>query len=132
MKSEKEQITLINFSGTIKRSILAMLRYWGYIVHCHERFNSSSLLGANEDPSLVIFQFREYSGSEFDNFRHLRTKWSQTPFIGTSEFASLKSIFKLGQNGANDFILQPIKHQELKNTLEKYIHNGQQPELSTS
>jgi len=117
MDIEERRIVLVN----VNKSILNVLR--GILEHRNYQLVSINEVSNLEYQNvyLVLFQFHEFSFSEFKHLYKLRELYSDTPLIILSAFFSTQHVFSVGKAGASEFVQLPIEPERLHEFLNKYL-----------
>lgn len=114
-------IGLINLSWTTVETIRDLVVRYGCEVKSFRR--ACDLISCNDsrDLHLVIFQFTDFSSSEYESFLQLRNHNPAIPFIATAPHFTLSEVFRIGQIGASELLSQPINLEQLDCLLEGYM-----------
>lgn len=85
---------------------------------------SLQLIGKHKDASLIFMDIHLADGSSFEIFRHIEVK---IPIIFTTAYDQYAvQAFKVN---AVDYLLKPIKKEELKKAIDKYQRQAKAPEI---
>jgi DNA-binding NtrC family response regulator len=118
------RVLLVNIAGDGGETIVDLLRAWEYSVIRIDSREDLILNIRKSGRTLVIFQFHEFSSSEYAYFYHVRESIPLAPLVAISPILSLRSVFELGRCGATDFLAEPFDPQELKRMVDKYMQKN--------
>ena len=119
MQIEKKTIVLVKMNDITSEIVKDFLIRWGYSVVRIESSEALKLIIQNGKPSLIVFQFLEFSAQEFDLLSVIKREIPEIPVLATSPFISVKNTVKLLKAGATDYLAQPFDPRELKEGIEK-------------
>jgi DNA-binding NtrC family response regulator len=123
MNHSDKKIILINVNDANAATIDDYLMEWGYTTIRIEEVDHLKPMIHQNDHALILFQFIDFSNSEFDLFRLVQKENPSLPIVFACPYISVKDSFNLGKAGAVDYIIQPFNPSELKRKVEKHLSN---------
>ena len=120
MTSETRLIFMINMNDTSSEIAEDLLNQWGYSA---KRVRTSATLWSdlqNRLPSLVIYQFSDFSEDEFEILRLIQRIIPDVPVVVTSPVISARNMDKIVKAGVAGYLRQPYTPEELRGMVEKY------------
>jgi DNA-binding NtrC family response regulator len=120
MFNEEKRIILMNSADTTPEVFGDFLDLWGYsFVRVENR--ECWAQGWLEGPlSLIIFQFNDFSDTEYQLLETVKSGAGAIPIVVTSSFISVKECFRMAGIGITEYFGQPFIPLELKKLVEKY------------
>ena len=117
----KPRIVLVNMRGTELDSLADLLEMWNFTVLRIDEAKTLSVLLDDATPLIVIFQFREFSESEYELLASIRKTAPDLPILALSSFISVRDTFRIAKSGASEYLVQPYSPEDLKRMIAKYL-----------
>jgi len=117
----KPRVVLVNMRGTDLDSLADLLEMWNFTVLRIDEAKTLSVLLADAGPLIMIFQFREFSESEYDLLASIRKTAPDLPILALSSFISVRDTFRIAKSGASEYLVQPYSPEDLKRMIAKCL-----------
>ena len=120
MTSETRLIFMINMNDSLLEAAEDLLNQRGYSV---KRIWTSATLWSelrNRLPSLVIYQFSNFSEDEFEILWLIQRIVPDVPVVVTSPVISVHNRAKIVKAEVAGYLRQPFTPEELRGMVEKY------------
>jgi len=114
-------IGLINLSAATIETIRDLAVRYDCEVKSHRRVKDLIAYSNSMDLQLIIFQFTDFSSSEYESYIQLKNHNPAIPLFVTTPHFTINEVFRIGQIGASELIFQPIDLERLACLLEAYI-----------
>ena len=118
-----KNILLFNALDDASEVLTDFLHKWGFRVEVINKNQIDNKQTTELKPLLIIFQFLEFSRSEFENFEYLKKEYNDVALIATSPYISIKNLVKVMQSGAADYLMQPYTPDDIQNVINKYSYS---------
>ncbi|TKJ38549.1 hypothetical protein CEE37_12345 [candidate division LCP-89 bacterium B3_LCP] len=120
MRHRKRTIILINMNNLTGTTIYDFLEGWDYTPLRIKNAEILTPILSAGNRQLILFQFQEFSESEYAMLALIRKMNPQIPILATSPFISIRDTIRIIKAGAVDYISQPFNPMDLKRAIQKY------------
>ncbi len=130
MSKSKKAILVVDDDKSILRTFTRILQKNEYVIDCAETGKEAMEKAENRDYDLALVDIRLPDMDGTDLLAKLKNQLQHTVKIMITGFPSLETGVKALDEGADAYLVKPVKPQELLALLDEKIKNKEQAEVS--
>jgi two-component system response regulator AtoC len=119
----RDKIMIIDDEANLRKIFTALLTRQGYEVVAFDGYDSAIPVLNTEDVDVLITDLSMPEKSGMDVLSYAKQYAPDLPVIMITAFGTIEAAVNALKNGAFDFILKPVEHDELARVIEKAIQS---------
>jgi two-component system response regulator PilR (NtrC family) len=119
----KNRLLIVEDEETLRESLKRVLTQEGYEVDSVGSSEAALTTLAEKSYALIITDIILPGGNGIQLLKKYREKNQEVKFLVITAFASIETAVEAIRAGAFDYMVKPIQHQEIKDTIRKALQS---------
>ncbi len=118
---EKVKILVVDDDDNLRETLSELLEIEGYDVYQASGAKESLALVANNNFNVILMDYNLVDGTGLDVVQQIRTFNNESQIIMMTAYASLDTALKAIQESVYDFMIKPVRLEDLKRTIKRAL-----------
>ncbi len=118
---ERVKILVVDDDDNLRETLSELLEIEGYDVYQAAGAKESLALVANNNFNVILMDYNLVDGTGLDVVQQIRTFNNESQIIMMTAYASLDTALKAIQESVYDFMIKPVRLEDLKRTIKRAL-----------